>query len=50
MHYAPSEREVAMVNEAFPTRATGIKTGIKLSETEQKAQKQETPANRNARN
>lgn len=32
MHYAPSEREVAMVNEAFT--ATGNKTGNKLSETE----------------
>lgn len=32
MHYAPSEREVAMVNEAF--ELTGNKTGNKLSETE----------------
>jgi hypothetical protein len=31
-HYAPSEREVAMVNEAF--ESTGNKTGNKLSETE----------------
>ena len=49
MHYAPSEREVAMVNEAFPTRATGIKTGIKLSETAESSE-QETPANPNDRN
>ena len=27
MHDAPSERELAMVNEAFPTRATGTKRG-----------------------
>jgi integrase len=33
MHYAPSEREVAMVNEAFAP-PTGNKTGNKLSETE----------------
>jgi len=49
MHHAPSEREVAMVNEAFPTRATGIKTGIKLSETAQSSE-QETPANPTDRN
>ncbi|MGZ4286235.1 MAG: tyrosine-type recombinase/integrase [Solirubrobacteraceae bacterium] len=45
MHYAPSEREVAMVNEAFPTRATGIK----LSETAE-CSEQEIPANRTDRN
>jgi integrase len=44
MHYAPSEREVAMVNEAFPTVATGNKTGNKLSETAE-ISKQEIPAN-----
>jgi integrase len=32
MHYAPSEREVAMVNEAFAP--TGNKAGNKLSETD----------------
>ena len=32
MYYAPSEREVAMVNEAFAP--AGNKTGNKLSETE----------------
>ena len=45
MHYAPSERELAMVNEAFPTRATGNKTGNKLRKTEENSE-QEDPANR----
>lgn len=44
MHYAPSEREVAMVNEAFPIQATGNKTGNKLSETAEISE-QEIPAN-----
>ena len=36
MHYAPSEREVAMVNEAFAP--AGNKAGNKLSETESNPQ------------
>jgi hypothetical protein len=36
MHYAPSEREVAMVNEAFAP--AGNKAGNNLSETESNPQ------------
>jgi integrase len=42
-HYAPSAREVEMVNEAFDP-ATGIKTGIKLRATEDNSE-QENPMN-----
>ncbi len=44
MHYAPSQRELAMINEAFPTRATGNKTGNKLRKTDENSE-QESPAN-----
>jgi hypothetical protein len=39
MHYAPSERDLAMVNETFPTRATGNKTGNKPRKTVPYAQR-----------
>ena len=48
MHYAPSERELAMVNEAFPPRSTGSKTGSKLRKTEENSE-QESSANRDIR-
>jgi integrase len=47
-HYAPSEREVEMVNRAFELPeppAAGNKTGNKLSES-QRTSEEETPANR----
>jgi integrase len=44
-HYAPSEREVEMVNRAFAPSAAGHNSGHKLSETEQNSE-QVTPANR----
>ena len=43
-HYAPSEREVEMVNRAFSADATGNETGNELSEAEQNSE-QEIPAN-----
>lgn len=43
-HYAPSEREVAMVNEAFASDATGNETGNELSETDDNSEA-ESPAN-----
>jgi integrase len=44
-HYAPSEREVEMVNQAFAPPGTGNNTGNKLSES-QRTSEEETPANR----
>jgi Phage integrase family len=47
MHYAPSERDLRMVNEAFPTRPTrptGSKTGSKLRKAKKNSE-QEGPAN-----
>jgi len=43
MHYAPSELELTMVNEAFPTGATGNKLGNKLRKTQRNSE-QESPA------
>jgi integrase len=43
-HYAPSEREVEMVNHAFELGATGNETGNELSETRRDS-KAESPAN-----
>jgi hypothetical protein len=43
-HYAPSEREVEMVNEAFSLGNAGNETGNELSET-QRDPKAESPAN-----
>jgi integrase len=48
-HYAPSEREVEMVNRAFAPTATGHNLGHKLSETE-KDSEEENPANRTVQN
>jgi integrase len=43
-HYAPSEQEVAIVNEAFGAEvATGNNSGNKLSETEQNSETRSVP-------
>jgi transcriptional regulator with XRE-family HTH domain len=49
MHYAPSERELEMVNEAFPTRGTGNETGNELRKTENSSD-QEVPGNTDIHN
>jgi integrase len=48
-HYAPSEREVEMVNRAFARTPTGHNSGHKLSETE-KNPEEESPANQAIQN